>query len=235
MSGKLRLLSEQLKISILERNRLLALDIKPTDEDEEELSSSLQTLSSGIKALAGNGTAYRSDAFQDELSFLKQQYRELQGLYKEETPEVEGQTIGIVQSNTTEPYRDEPDLDREALLPMERSRKSVRFTDTLVDAGLRDRDLLQMQTQIMEEQDNSLEHLSSSIGRQRELSIQIGNELDEHGELLDDMSSRVDRSTSRLDQAKQRLTKFSRKAKGNSHLLTIFVLIIILVLLLAIL
>lgn len=70
----------------------------------------------------------------------------------------------------------------------------------------------------MLEQDDSLDRLSESIGRQRELSIQIGDELDSQGELLDDLDGIVDRSRSRLDGARRRLNRFSRKAKDNGSL-----------------
>ena len=67
----------------------------------------------------------------------------------------------------------------------------------------------------MLDQDDSLDRLSESIGRQRELSIQIGDELDSQGELLEDLDVVVDRSRSRLDGARRRLDRFSRKAKDN--------------------
>lgn len=72
----------------------------------------------------------------------------------------------------------------------------------------------------MLDQDDSLDRLSESIGRQRELSIQIGDELDSQGELLEDLDVVVDRSRSRLDGARRRLDRFSRKAKDNGILLT---------------
>ena len=71
----------------------------------------------------------------------------------------------------------------------------------------------------MLDQDDSLDRLSESIGRQRELSIQIGDELESQGELLEDLDVVVDRSRSRLDGAKRRLDRFSRKAKDNGILL----------------
>ena len=71
----------------------------------------------------------------------------------------------------------------------------------------------------MLDQDDSLDRLSESIGRQRELSIQIGDELESQGELLEDLDVVVDRSRSRLDGAKRRLDRFSRKAKDNGTLL----------------
>lgn len=235
MSGRLKLLSEQLKIAILERNRLTALDIQPTEEDEEELKQSLKTLYKGIQALDGNGTEYRSDAFQDDIAFLRSEYRALKTLYKDETLDFEGQTVGIEHIIDPQSYRDDPTISRDSLLPIDRSRKSVRFTDTLIDSDVSNSDLLQMQSQIMQDQDSSLDTLSVSIGRQRELSMQISTELDEHGELIDDVTSSVDRSSGRLDQAKHRLTAFSKQVKGQSHLLTIFILIVVLVLLIAVL
>lgn len=77
--------------------------------------------------------------------------------------------------------------------------------------------------------------MGESISRQRELSIQIGDELDGHVQLLDDIDGHVDRHQSRLDQARKSLGKVARKANDNKQLTTIFVLIIILVLLIAIL
>jgi hypothetical protein len=67
----------------------------------------------------------------------------------------------------------------------------------------------------MIDQDDTLDRLSDSIGRQRELSIQIGDELDSQGELLEDLDGMVDRSRGRLDGARRRLDRFSKKAKDN--------------------
>jgi syntaxin 8 len=81
-------------------------------------------------------------------------------------------------------------------------------------------ELLSQQQQIMLDQDDSLDRLSESIGRQRELSIQIGDELDSQGELLGDLDGMVDRSRNRLDGARRRLNRFSKKAKDNGMILS---------------
>ena len=73
------------------------------------------------------------------------------------------------------------------------------------------------------------------MGRQRELSIQIGNELDDQAGLLDDVDTHVSRHQTQLDRARGRLGKIARKAKDNMQLTVIFILIIILVLLIIIL
>jgi len=69
----------------------------------------------------------------------------------------------------------------------------------------------------MQDQDESLDRLSESIGRQRELSIQIGDELESHNGLLDDLDIMVDRSRSRLSGARKRLNRFSKKARDNGN------------------
>ncbi|KAG5953966.1 hypothetical protein E4U53_005959 [Claviceps sorghi] len=107
-----------------------------------------------------------------------------------------------------------------------KSAKTVRFSDTPIppsedlfgsyrddpssqSAGYHDQaqemsnqQLQQYHAQIMEEQDEQLDRLGESIGRQRQISMQIGDELDHHVTLLDEMDSVVDRHQSRLDRAK---------------------------------
>ena len=90
-------------------------------------------------------------------------------------------------------------------------------------------------SQVIAEQDEALDRLGESIGRQRELSIQIGDELDEHVQMLDDVDRHVDRHQTRLDKARKNLGTVARKAKDNMQLTIIAVLIIILVLLIIIL
>ena len=90
-------------------------------------------------------------------------------------------------------------------------------------------------SQVLEEQDEALDRLGESIGRQRELSIQIGDELDEHVQMLDEVDGHVDRHQGRLDTARKNLGTVARKAKDNLQLTVILILIIILVLLIIVL
>jgi syntaxin 8 len=90
-------------------------------------------------------------------------------------------------------------------------------------------------SEVLAAQDEQLERLGESIGRQRELSIQIGDELDSQVAMLDEVDGLVDRHQGRLDQARKSLGNVARKAKGNMQATTIIVLIIILVLLIIIL
>lgn len=90
-------------------------------------------------------------------------------------------------------------------------------------------------SQVLADQDEALDRLGESISRQRELSIQIGDELDEHVQMLDEVDGHVDRHQSTLDKARRNLGNVARKAKDNMSMTIIVVLIIILVLLIAVL
>lgn len=117
---------------------------------------------------------------------------------------------------TQEPYRDDPSLSAGA-------------------EALDNQQIHAYHSRIMQEQDDALDRLGESIGRQRELSIQIGDELDSHVQLLDEVDGRVERHQSRLDQARKGLGKVARRASDNKQLTTILILIIILILLIIIL
>ncbi|KAI9750072.1 MAG: hypothetical protein M1815_002033 [Lichina confinis] len=116
------------------------------------------------------------------------------------------------------PYRDDPDAT----------------TATPNQDGLDNTQIHAYHAQVLQDQDDQLDRLGESIGRQRELSMQIGDELDSQVQLLDDVDRHVDRHQTRLDTARRRLGKVARRAKDNVQLTIILVLIVILVLLIII-
>jgi syntaxin 8 len=122
------------------------------------------------------------------------------------------------------------DPNRSALLPY-RDDPSPSYDHN----NLPNDEIHQQHTQILREQDDQLDRLGESIGRQHQLSIQIGDELEDHVLLLDDLDGHVDRHTSTLDGARRRLGKFRRKAKESGGIMTIIGLIIVLVILIVIL
>lgn len=91
---------------------------------------------------------------------------------------------------------------------------------------------------ILEEQDAQLDALGASISRQRELSMQIGDELDNQVTMLDESERAVDRHQNALDRARDRVGRFARAANNSGEgkqMGIILALIIILVLLIIIL
>lgn len=81
--------------------------------------------------------------------------------------------------------------------------------------------MLQTQRQLMDEQDVRLDQLAHSIGRQRDISLQINDELDVHHGLLEEMDEELDQTGSRLSQARRKLDRVARGAKENSAFLFI--------------
>ena len=136
--------------------------------------------------------------------------------------------------------------------------KSVRFTDAPSDAqeeanraalfpyrdepdgqldhtSLDNQQIHEYHKNVIQEQDEQLDRLGDSIGRQRELSIQIGDELDDHIQMLDEVEVHMDRQSSKMGKARKSLGNVARKAKDNKQITIILVLIIVLVLLIIIL
>jgi syntaxin 8 len=121
---------------------------------------------------------------------------------------------------------------RETPGALRKGNKTVRFSDTLVNTDeLDNHQVLQLHRRVLDEQDESLDRLSESIRNQRELSIQIGDELDGHVQLLDEVDVLVDRHQDRLNGAKKRLNSVAQTAKDHGSLVVIAILIITLILL----
>ncbi|VBB77178.1 Putative protein of unknown function [Podospora comata] len=126
--------------------------------------------------------------------------------------------------STQQPYRDEVDDD------------SAGYRNEA--EGLSNSQIHAYHRQILEEQDAQLDALGLSISRQRELSMQIGDELDSQVLMLDESERVADSHASTLNRARRQLGRVARGAaeSGEGRQMTaIVVLIIVLVLLIVIL
>lgn len=126
---------------------------------------------------------------------------------------------------------DEEDPNRASLFPY---RDDPSTSDSPDQSHLSNQQIHEYHSHIINEQDEQLDQLGLSIGRQRELSMQIGDELDGQVMLLDDVEEGVDRHAAQFRRARGRLDRFSRKAKENWSLTVIVVLIVVLILLIVI-
>ncbi|KAL1886671.1 hypothetical protein Plec18167_000604 [Paecilomyces lecythidis] len=264
--SQLFLLADHIKLSLLERQRAISLNLEPNSQDGE-ISRSLESLREGIEKVeseqasleASNDTSAAD--LKDQIGHLRSQFDDLMS-----------QFYGQQASNDTTQVPNDPSLAPDFAnarrtsstlkqpVPHHPQSKSVRFTD----AGMNDEEdpnraaLLQPyrdspsppgfdatnldnqqihehHSQVIREQDEQLDRLGESIGRQHQLSIQIGDELEGHVALLDDVDGAVDRHQSRLDNAKRRLNKIRKNASDNWSMMTIIGLIIVLVILIVIL
>ncbi|PNS18463.1 hypothetical protein CAC42_6280 [Sphaceloma murrayae] len=111
-------------------------------------------------------------------------------------------------SAETDPYRDNDGADeasRAALFDKPYSDEPEGPDQT----GMDNLQIHSYHKQVLRDQDDQLDRLGESIGRQRDLSIQMGNELDDQAVLLDDVDQGVDRHQGTLDRARGRLGKIT--------------------------
>ncbi|KAJ9639086.1 hypothetical protein H2204_003994 [Knufia peltigerae] len=277
--SQLLLLADHIKLSLLERQRAISLNLDPNPSQDSNVARSLESFREGIDSLSSN-----PDADTAALSRLRSQYGDLARQFHGEPPST---TSPTTLSSPNDPSLEE-DFTRaqsrksnEAPRPRRSSNlrtpssnhqapsKNVRFRDNPSQESLNDAedeatraalfpsrytdgDSNRAQTpdptesmdnvqihayhqQVIAEQDEQLDRLGESIGRQRHLAMQVGDELEGQIALLDEVDRGVDRHQGRLDGAKRRLKTVSQRAKQNWGMTTIIVLIVILVLLIVLL
>lgn len=255
---QLLLLADHLKLSLLERQRAISLNLEPTKQDSH-IARSLSNLQEGIEALESQEVDLgQAEDDNSELSRLRTQYQDLYAQFHGEAP-----TSPETQRPNNPSLANDFEAAQSRPTSQGRRSKSVRFRDNPseedpVEVANRaalfsdpqryrdepegpDQDQMDNQQihtyhkQVLQEQDEQLDALGQSIGRQRMLGIQMGNELEEQNELLEDVESGVDRHTTTLDRARKRLGTVARKSKDNWSWVTIGILIVVLVLLIIVL
>ncbi|XP_066294904.1 syntaxin-6-like isoform X4 [Branchiostoma lanceolatum] len=85
----------------------------------------------------------------------------------------------------------------------------------------------QQQQLIVESQDDQLEMVSGSVGVLKNMSHQIGNELDEQAVMLDDLGHEIDSTQSRLDGVLKKIAKVSHMSNDKRQWTAIIVLLVI--------
>lgn len=275
--SQLFLLADHIKLSLLERQRAISLNLEPNSQNGE-ISRSIESLREGIESVESDYSRFRDEgsnasgaaALKDQLDQLSAQYRDLSAQFHGEE-----NAAGASTASTTTTLRspNDPALatdfarakevspDLKQPIPQHPPSKSVRFINAAAadadddpnraalfqpyrdspsppnfDASnLSNQQIHEHHSQVLREQDDQLDRLGESIGRQHQLSIQIGDELDGHVALLDAMDGDVERHESRLTNARRRLDKIRKNAKDNWSMMTIIGLIVILVILIVLL
>jgi syntaxin 8 len=256
---QLFLLADHLKLSLLERQRAITLNLEPHKQDSH-ISRTLANLQEGIEALEAQQHDLGQPADDSsEVSRLRKQYEDLYTQFHGSAPPSAesrrpndpalAETFEAAQAaprpgsgrrNKSVRFRDNPNEED----PVEVANRAAlfsdqeRYRDEPDHADQSDMDNQQIHAyhkQVLRDQDEQLDTLGQSIGRQRVLGIQMGNELDEQNELLEDVEGGVDRHTTTLERARKRLGHVARKSKDNWSWVTIGILIIILVLLIVVL
>ncbi|KAI1624531.1 syntaxin 8 [Exophiala viscosa] len=273
--SQLLLLADHIKLSLLERQRAISLNLDPNPSQDSNITRSLESFRKGIETVSS-----KPDADSTTVDQLRSQYADLSRQFHGESSNT---STTKTLSSPNDPAlkedfaraqtRKSPSQQRSSNLRKQDSAsaaaaKNVRFRDNpsqesldaedetnraaLFPSRYTDEDSDRAKTpdpaqnmsnvqihayhqQVISEQDDQLDRLGESIGRQRHLAMQVGDELEGQIALLDEVDRGVDRHQGRLDGAKRRLKGVSETAKKNWGMTTIIILIVILVLLIALL
>lgn len=133
-----------------------------------------------------------------------------------------------------QPYRDDPTDGGSSGVDDD----SAGYRDHIAASPLSNQQIHDYHQQILADQDAQLDVLGASISRQRELSLQIGDELDSQVLMLDESERAADRQASALGRARRQVGRIARGAANSGEgrqMTAIVVLIVVLVLLIIIL
>lgn len=126
--------------------------------------------------------------------------------------------------------RDQPHSSRSALLDMPGSAAQPIGRETDTTAELNNRGLVTMQRQVLQQQDNELEHLERSVITTKHVALQINEETSLHNRLLDELEVDLGMTQSRMATAQRKLKSVMRKASSCKTQLLVFLMLIILIL-----
>lgn len=104
--------------------------------------------------------------------------------------------------------------------------------ETDATAERNNQQLLVMQTALMQEQDDALEHLDRSVVTTKNIAIQINDETQLQNRLLEEFDNEIDETRDRLGMARRKLRMVMQRAGGCTAPLLLFVTIVILLVLL---
>ncbi|XP_029993104.1 syntaxin-8 [Sphaeramia orbicularis] len=103
------------------------------------------------------------------------------------------------------------------------------INETEETRGLTFGEIKQQQQRIIEAQDAGLDALAAVISRQKIMGQEIGNELDEHNEIIDDLAHLVDKTDDRIRNETRRVKLVETKSASCGMLVVIVLLLIAIV------
>eukprot|EP00771_Trimastix_marina_P000063 gnl/Trimastix_PCT/1067.p1 GENE.gnl/Trimastix_PCT/1067~~gnl/Trimastix_PCT/1067.p1 ORF type:complete len:259 (-),score=66.88 gnl/Trimastix_PCT/1067:143-919(-) len=112
-----------------------------------------------------------------------------------------------------------------ALMDGAPARHAVSNTETDHTRGLDDRQLLQYQQRQLDQQDDVLDLIQSSVKKSKQQGMAIGDELDVQQRLLEENERKVDRTTNAIRRENRKIIKITKK-QGICCLILIIILLI---------
>ncbi|KAJ6245277.1 hypothetical protein M0813_20478 [Anaeramoeba flamelloides] len=97
--------------------------------------------------------------------------------------------------------------------------------------GKTNKEILGLQEEMINDQDDKLDLLSTSIGRQKQIATTVGDELDLQSRLLDDVDEKMDRTGNKIKREDRRMNKLLVSSRSRWLLGIVCLLLIILIVL----
>ncbi|CAO3596782.1 unnamed protein product [Absidia cylindrospora] len=227
LASRLDLIADNTLTVVFERNRLKELGLnhersdKTIEKNLKQLHAGLATLEQQLSSEEQSG-ALNTKGQEDQLIQIQVKVDKLDALSS--------------SSSTAQGDNKDGPTDRDILLGNHENRGGIRFLSSSEQAdssNMENGQILQLQQRIIDDQDENLDHLSLAIGRQRELGLLIGDELDSHVELIDETERLTDQTDQRLRRAKRKLDYVGRKVKDNKSVCIVIALIFVFFILVA--
>ncbi len=79
--------------------------------------------------------------------------------------------------------------------------------ETAETIGKDNREIINVQRDVIKEQDKGLERLDVLISKQKNIAYQIGNELSEQNKMLDELDNQMDKTSTKLTHTTKRVNK----------------------------
>ncbi|GJJ78973.1 hypothetical protein EMPS_11332 [Entomortierella parvispora] len=220
--SKLGLIADSTLVTVFERNRCRTNGLSSTSQDKT-IEKNMPRLREGLKQLEEELSQAEQDGSvpskelasrEDTLIKLQQQLEKLEALLQDkDDADARAVLLGLNQGSTRH----------------SRS-KVVRFSENEVEVdNLDNSQMLQLQQRIVEDQDQNMDRLSEALGRQQEIGLMIGDELDTHIDMLEDTDHLVERTGNRLQIASKQLSRVAKGTKGCGSWMIIMGLVVVLI------
>ncbi|XP_022319500.2 syntaxin-8-like isoform X1 [Crassostrea virginica] len=98
--------------------------------------------------------------------------------------------------------------------------------------GMDNQSIAQQQKTIIQEQDRGLDSLSKVIARQKQMAVDIGNEVDGQNELIDDIGDHMDQTKDRLIKETRHIRIVDRKSATCGYWMAIILIFIAIIVIL---
>jgi len=112
------------------------------------------------------------------------------------------------------------------------AKKPRTFGETEKTQGLSNTEVLGMHQQMFDDQDKRLGVLGKSVGRQYDIAVDIGEEVNQHNKMLDNMAAHTEKTTGRVQVETQRVLTVGEKVGACGMWMIVILLLLVMIVLL---